>query len=496
MGSICSREPTTYTSTPKLKSQNYLITKEEELAFSPGIFVRENGACFNSVYDVDDKSLGSGRNGEVKKCKHIATNDVRVVKIIRKADLPQKMIETRAVFKEVEILKTVDHPNMPRIYEFFEDEINFYIVLELCTGGDLFDKILEFNIFTESQAAEIMFQILSGLTYLHSKSIVHRDIKPENILLSNKNTLSLKIIDYDTATFFGSGFHREMFGTPLYMAPEIVKGRYTEKCDLWSCGMIMLILLIGRPPYDGTDEEILQILKNVNIDIENLCPGVSEEAKSLLKSLLEADPDKRISAKEACLHPWIKSYTQSVSQKDISKVLLRMKSFKRTSKLREAIHTFIISKIMDPNIYSKEQKVFNFLDVNRDGTISSKELAELLKKELPAEEVDLFTDTIMQHVDSDKSGQIDYTEFLKATINYKKVCTKENLLRAFKFFDEDGNGTIEYSELSSALTDGAMITQELIQELMSQVDTNQDGKIDLDEFESLLFDALNVKKGS
>lgn len=494
MGTFCSREPIMLMSPLKLKSQNSLICKEDELIFSPGIFVKENGASFYSIYAVESTSLGTGRNGDVRKCKHIATNDIRVVKIIPKADLPLEIIESRAVFKEVEILKTVDHPNLPRIYEFFEDEVNYYIVLELCKGGDLFDKILELKVFTESQAAEIMFQILSGVTYLHGKNIVHRDIKPENILLSDKNTLSLKIIDFDTATFFGPGFHREMYGTPLYMAPEIVRGKYTEKCDLWSCGMIMLILLIGRPPYDGSDEEIFQILKNVKINIEGLCSGVSEDARNLLKQLLQPNPEKRISAKDACMHPWIRIHTQIISSKDISKVLLRMKSFRRTTKLREAIHTFIISKIMDPNVYCTEQAVFNYLDKNREGTISSKDLTDHMRNEMPTEEAEMYSDFIMEHVDTDKSGKIDYTEFLRATIKQKKVCTKDNLLRAFKFFDEDGNGTIEYSELSSGLTDGAMITEELIQELMSQADTNQDGKIDLDEFEGLLFDALNGKK--
>ena len=216
----------------KLKSQNAIIQNEHDLVFTPGLFAKENENSFYSQYRVENNPIGSGRNGEVRKCLHFLTDNIRVVKIISKASLPERMVKSRSVFKEVEILKTVDHPNLPRIYEFFEDETSFYIVLEFCNGGDLFDKIIEVKRFTESQAAEIMFQILSGLNYLHNKKIVHRDIKPENILFEDKNSLSLKIIDFDTATIFGPGYQKEIHGTPLYMAPEILKGKYTENCDL------------------------------------------------------------------------------------------------------------------------------------------------------------------------------------------------------------------------------------------------------------------------
>ena len=416
---------------------------------------------------------------------------MRVVKIICKSDIPIKLIESREVFNEVEILKSVDHPNLPRVFEFFEDETKYYIVMELCKGGDLFDKIVEMQIFDEKQAAEIMFQILSGLTYLHSKSIVHRDIKPENVLLTSKKTLGLKIIDFDTATFFGPGYHRDMQGTPMYMAPEIVKGKYTEKCDIWSCGMILLIMLTGGLPFDGTDEEIFAILKSIKLNIDALCPNSSTEVKDLLKKMLVSEPEARISAKDACLHPWIKKYTQNISEKDISKVLFRIKSFRKTTKLKEAIHTFIISKIMDPKKYKTEKAVFNYLDVNRDGTISTSELIDLLVKEMPREEAEMYSTMIMEHVDSDQSGTIDYTEFLRASVKQKKICTKTNIISAFKFFDEDGSGSIECEELKKALSDGdIVITEELISQLMNQIDTNGDGKIDLEEFENLLFENL------
>ena len=492
MGTICGKEPVQANlGHHRIRSMNSLIANEDQLSFNPGVFVKENVANFYQIYEVDSKSLGSGRNGDVRRCVHKSTSDVRVVKIISKSDLPTQLIETRAMFREVEILKTVDHPNLPRIFEFFEDEMNYYIVLEFCKGGDLFDRIMEVKQFDEKQAAEIMFHILSGITYLHAKNIVHRDIKPENILLTSKEGLGLKIIDFDTATVFEKGYQKEMHGTPLYMAPEIVKGKYTEKCDLWSCGMIMFIMLTGGAPYDGTDEEIFNILKNVKINIDLMCAGKSDEAKDLMKKLLEPGPEKRITAKQACLHPWIKLYTQNVSKQDIEKVLFRIKSFKRTTKLKEAIHTFIISKIMDPKLYRTEQAVFNYLDVNRDGTISKTELVNLLKEDLPIEEAEMYSDLIMDHVDSDKNGSIDYTEFLRASISEKKICTRENILNAFRFFDEDGSGSIEYKELKKALSDGdIIITEDLIEQLMNQIDSNGDGKIDLEEFENLLIENL------
>ena len=466
------------------------IKQESDLIFTPGVFVKENVSSFYSVYKLESQPLGSGRNGEVRKCMHLASKDVRVVKIIAKSGLSADMVESREVFKEVEILKTVDHPNLPRIYEFFEDTSNFYIVLELCSGGDLFERVLEVKRFSENQAAEIMSQILSGLSYLHAKKIVHRDIKLENLLLENKENLFIKIIDFDTATFFKQGYQRGIYGTPMYMAPEIVRGRYTENCDLWSCGIILYILLLGKPPYDGTDEELFELLKDVKINIDADCAEVSENCRDLLKKLLEPDAGKRISAETACMHPWIKTFSRDISVKSVSKILLRMKSFRKTSKLKEAIHTFIISKIMDPKVFKQEDTVFSMLDVNKDGMVSTEEITEVLRNEMPTEEAEMYSEMIMDHVDSDKNGYIDYTEFLRATVKNTRVCTKENLLNAFKYFDSNGNGTIEFDELSSALTDGATISQGLLNDLMNEMDRNQDGKIDLEEFESLLEEAL------
>lgn len=492
MGNLCGSDTQLVNTTPVLNHRNTKILSESDLIFSPGLFARENEGCFYDYYEPEATSLGAGRNGDVRKCTHKKTKDLRVVKIIAKSRLMKEEIETRAVFKEVEILKTVDHPNLPRIYEFFEDSDNFYIILEFCKGGDLFDKIVEMQQFSENQAAWIMYQILSGLTYLHSMKIIHRDIKPENILLDDKNDLHLKIIDFDTATFFCStGYHRGIYGTPLYMAPEIIKGRHTEKCDLWSCGIILYILFCGRPPYDGTDEEIFEILKHPKIEIDSVCAHISPEGRDLLSKLLEIEPKKRISANDACQHPWIKNYvTNAVKSADVSKVLVRIKDFRKISKIREAIHTFIISKIMDPKAYQLEESVFNLIDFNCDGVISKTELMGLLEKEMPREEAEMYCGIIMENADSDKNGYLDYTEFLRATIHSNKICTKENLLQAFKYFDENGNGVIEMDELKAALTDGAHITEDLVVEIMKEADKNHDGQIDLNEFEDLLVGAV------
>lgn len=498
MGSICTSASHVESKPKNLRLQVGLlpITQERDIVISPSSFVKKNSKAFYGLYKVEKFPLGSGARGEVRLCVHLPSRQHRVVKIVSKVSLPQSVIDSGSVFEEVNILKNLDHPSLPRFYEFFEDETNFYMVMEFCKGGDLFDRIVELQRFDENQASEIMSQLLSGVNYLHSKGILHRDLKPENILLEEKPSLSLKIIDFDTAAFFGPELYKDIQGTALYMAPEVVKGKYNEKCDLWSCGMILYILLSGQPPFDGREDSIFKILKNVNIKTEGAhWESVSTEAKDLLHKLLEPDPNKRISAANACLHPWIMKHSKKVSREDIKDVLSTVKTFKKTSKLKEAIHTFIISKVLDPKLYRKEGKVFEMMDSNKDGTISKQELVRIMVSDsVTVEEAEVWADNIMEQVDSDLSGDINYTEFLRATVASNKVFTKENLLQAFQVFDQDGNGSIDVDELRKYLADDeAEITSEVLNEIMSQADVNHDGKIDLEEFENLLMGTIQRK---
>ena len=495
MGGLCSRPQEV--SKPTLRIKNRYST-ESDLIITPSNFVKGNTESFYKFYKLDDHQLGQGAWGQVRKCIHKATGEIRVVKMISKADLQESAIIARSAIHEAEILKKLDHPNLPRIYEFFENDCMYYIVIEYCNGGDLFDRIIELKTFTESQAAEIINQILLSVNYLHSKGFVHRDIKPENILMSDKETLALKLIDFDTAAVYRNATLQKMYGTPLYMAPEILKGKYNEKCDLWSCGVILHILLTGGPPYDGTDDEIFKLLKNVKINFkEKSFDFISPEAIDLLKKLLQPDPRKRISAVEACNHPWLSKYKQPISDQEILDVLNNIKNFRKTSKIKEAIHTFIISKVADQSIYQTEKAVFHLLDSNRDGTISEGEFVDLMtSKGLPNRDAVKHANKIMLNADSDKSGFVDYTEFLRASVTSNKVLTKENIIRAFKVFDYDQSGAIEVEELKEWLTDGITVTEALVRNIIAQVDKNGDGKIDLTEFEGLLLENISRRSMS
>ena len=443
---------------------------------------------FSDLYILEDSILAHGARGEVRLCTHMLTQEPRVVKIISKSRLPPEIIDSNSVFDEVNILKTLDHPSLPRFYEFFEDHLNYYIIMEYCQGGDLFRKITEVTKFEESQAAEIMSQILSGVNYLHSKGILHRDLKLANILLEDKNSLNLKIIDFDAATFFGKDYYKEMMGTVLFMAPEVVTGMYNEKCDLWSCGIILYVLLSGKSPITGKEASMLKKIPKIQIKLDEPIWGyVSAEAKDLLNRLLKLDPKKRISAAEACVHPWIKKYKKRSSKKVLAHIISNIKDFKRTCKLKEAFHIFIISKILDRKLYRNEEIAFRILDTDKNGTISKDELIEMLisNKTKPAE-AEVLAEKIMEEVDTDRDGFINYTEFLRASIARKTVFTRKNLLQAFQAFDHDRDGWIGAQELGKYLCGNKRITAELLNEIIGQGDIHNDGRINLEDFEQLL----------
>ena len=214
------------------------------------------------------------------------------------------------MYLEVEILKKLVHPNIMQIFEFYEDKKNFYIITEFCEGGELFDKIIEKGTFSENEAAWIMKQLLSAVNYIHSNNIVHRDLKPENILLDTKKDNIIKIIDWGTARFFDkSKKMNRINGTPYYIAPEVLAEKYDEKCDIWSCGVIMYIMLCGYPPFNAeSDELILEKIKKGKFSFPpEEWDSVSPLAKDLVTKMLEFHPSKRLSANEALTHKWLVS---------------------------------------------------------------------------------------------------------------------------------------------------------------------------------------------
>ena len=205
--------------------------KIKEIVLQPGSFVNENENKFADIYRLG-KKIGTGTFGEVRLCYHREINIKRAVKIIRKDLLPNQSLRDN-LDKEVSILRSLDHPNIIRMYEFFEEVKRLYIVLEYCKGGELFNEIVKRKYLSETHAAHIMHQIFSAVDYLHSKNIMHRDLKPENIMLEERNeVMNIKIIDFGCATIYDNHAHNGLFGTILYIAPEVLLGSYDNSCDL------------------------------------------------------------------------------------------------------------------------------------------------------------------------------------------------------------------------------------------------------------------------
>jgi calcium-dependent protein kinase len=226
-----------------------------------GNFVMQHAGKLRDHYRIG-KMLGSGAFGEVRVCVHRETGAQRAVKVLRKSHMDED--EKRMFFNEINILKDLDHPNILKMYEFFEDEKRYYIVTDICKGGELFDEIIARGKFSEKDASMLMKQVLGCINYCHQNKIVHRDLKPENILLEqNKEFDQIKIIDFGTSLVVeGDKKLDEKLGTPYYIAPEVLNKNYGAKCDIWSCGVIAYITMSGIPPFNGaSDQEIMKKVK-------------------------------------------------------------------------------------------------------------------------------------------------------------------------------------------------------------------------------------------
>ncbi|KYK64102.1 calcium-dependent protein kinase CDPK2A [Toxoplasma gondii TgCatPRC2] len=460
------------------------ISRDKEGGIDRSKFILENTGALTDFYEIDTATLGQGTYGSVSKARKKDTGQMRAVKTISKSQV--KNLERFR--QEIAIMKELDHPNVIKLFETFEDHRNIYLVMELCTGGELFDRIISEGRLTEKQAAVLMKQMFSAVHYLHSNNIMHRDLKPENFLfLDSARESPLKIIDFGLSCRFKKGeFVSTKAGTPYYVAPQVLQGKYDFRCDAWSLGVILYILLCGYPPFYGeTDAEVLAKVKTGVFSFSGPeWKRVSEEARELIRHLININPQERYTAEQALQHPWVTTLARNSQNVALPTTLMsNLKAFRAQNKLKKAALTVIAQHMSEKEIDHLRQ-IFMTLDVDNSGTLSVQEVREGLKRlgwtEIPAD-----LQAIIEEVDSDKSGHIDYTEFIAATMD-KKLYMKEDVCwAAFRVFDLDGNGKISQDELKKVLGMPDVETavgRATIDALLTEVDLNGDGEIDFDEF--------------
>ena len=447
------------------------------------------------------KILGQGSFGTVFLVKHKILNTYFAMKVIKKTNKSEK---DEVLMNEINILRKMDHPNIVKITDFYTTNTEYILVTEYCPEGELFYEIKNFAPFNEALTGWYMKQILSAVCYCHKLKIIHRDLKPENILISkkNKNGFNLvKVINFGTAIIFNKNKNdKSLTGSVYYICPEVLsKNRnYTEKCDVWSCGIIMYILLTGLPPFNGdSDEEIVTKIKNGRFNMEKYpWPIISSQAKDLIKKLLEFDPNKRVKAEEALNHPWFESkQVQSEDNagllkiKNPNKLLNNLINFRSDNILGNTVFAYLIHNNIQLNQVHEAIKLFNKIDKNGDGQICREELYKGLESflKLSGKELKEKVDIIFNNIDTDHNGYIEYEEFLRAAVD-KEYFLSDNFLRfAFDYFDRDKNGEISFNEIKQLFyqNDKNKHNTEAQNQLLKnfeEMDINGDGVLSYEEF--------------
>ena len=500
-------------------------------------FVRQVTGDVFSMYEKKDL-LGMGAFGAVYsvRLKGMRNNElIRAMKIIDKSKINANDEENDTIKNEINVLKKIDHPNIMKIYEFYEDKENFYIIAEFCDAGDIGNIMDKNGTFPEFLVKYIMYQVFQGVTYLHNLRIVHSDIKRENIafvtisndklkkksnvfetIIKNKDirqelnecpghenlsneaikivdeliNYEVKIVDFGSAKTKKKKLHR-ITGTAYYCSPEVINEEYSSPCDVWACGIMMYILLCGKPPFLGSsEEEVFNNVLNQKLNLDEL-KDVSDSCKDLISKTLEKDAKKRIKARDALKH---KFFNEGINignllkgkWKDNKNLLVKYATGKvkslgslKKENFKDAVIAYIVFKFIDKNEEVQIKKVFRELcDENQRYLITKDTFVNYMKKYCK----DFSEKEILQlynELDQNGSGTIEYEELMRALCNKEKLLCEKNLINAFNFFDKDNSGQISLDEVADVVYQGKEMPEDVVKEFLQEFGKNT---IDYKEF--------------
>nr|GMC79482.1 calcium-dependent protein kinase 20-like [Ipomoea batatas] len=497
---------------------------------------------------VIGKKLGQGQFGTTFLCMEKATKKEFACKTIAKRKLTTEE-DVEDVRRELHIMHHLEgHPNVVQIMGAYEDAVAVHLVMEVCSGGELFERIIQRGHYTEKKAAQLARVIMGVVEACHSLGVMHRDLKPENFLfISEGEEAPLKAIDFGLSVFFRPGeIFTEVVGSPYYVAPEVLRKQYGQACDIWSAGVIIYILLSGVPPFwDETEQGIFEQVLKGNLDfVSEPWPNISDSAKDLVKKMLIRDPKRRPTAHEILCHPWVRVGGVAPDKPLDSAVLSRLKQFSAMNKLKK-IAIRVIAETLSEEEIAGLKEMFKMIDTDNSGQITLEELKKGLERagaNLQDSEIYSLLQALIQerlllnrlmttcHVscsyptyfstlffvffsqspvaepngqeryisgknelaDTDNNGTIDYGEFIAAMLHLNKIQKEDHMFTAFSYFDKDGSGYITQDELQQACEKFGLMNAP-IEEILSEVDQDNDGRIDYSEFVAMMRDSA---KGS
>jgi len=422
----------------------------------------------------------------------ITSNDrVQVTTVVHKSitDGRERCLTT---FKEplkpelFEIYKKLDHPYIIKPFQYFE--IEPYGIITESHSYNLAQHLQQHGPFSEKEAAHLCRKILLATNFLHKNNIMHRKISLENLALTDPSCNGpIKLSNFLDATVFKPDqvFTDNIPMNADYTAPEVLKGEYTEKCDVWSCGVALYTLLCGKLPYeDRTEENMLKSIQSGKYNFEgDEWKGVSEDAKLFIRRMMECDVGKRYSAREALNDPWLMKHTQRMLDQTGEEILKSLEKFAPKYRLQKLFLFFMTDQLLPTKAREILSETFDSLDLDHDGKLTRDDLITRMNSDTYKQ--------ILERVDLDKSGDISYSEFVMATLGTKFDIIKELSHATFALLDWDKDGAIGVEDLKFNFggdNSKREIKDYVWQDLISDGDYDHDGKLNFEEFVKFMND--------